>query len=116
MNSILGARIRTLREELKLTQEQVAEKLKWTRQKYARLEKGIVDISYSSLVEIAAILEVSVGDITKVIDDHNTGIPVFRSNGNAVGEDKFEYIVEMINTFYEHKSLYNSVKKVTDDE
>jgi transcriptional regulator with XRE-family HTH domain len=116
MNAILGARIRTLREEVKLTQEQVSEKLSWTRQKYARLEKGMVDISYSSLVNIAKILNVAVDDITKALDGSNSYSPFFRSNGSVVGEAKFEYVIEMIDTFYEHKNLYNSVKKVDSDE
>ena len=116
MNAILGARIRTLREEMKLTQEQVSEKLSWTRQKYARLEKGMVDISYSSIVSIAKILNVTADDITSCLDDDNSYTPYFRSNGSVVGETKFEYVIEMIDTFYEHKNLYNSVKKVENDE
>ena len=56
MNIILGGRIRVLRESRGFTQEQVAEKMNCTRQKYARIEKGLIDISYSSITIIADIL------------------------------------------------------------
>ncbi|NLY55017.1 MAG: helix-turn-helix domain-containing protein, partial [Firmicutes bacterium] len=40
MNAILGARIRSLRLAKGLTQEEIAEQLNCSRQKYARIEKG----------------------------------------------------------------------------
>ncbi len=49
MNAIIGARIRSLRESKGFTQEQMADKMNCSRQKYARLEKGLIDISYASL-------------------------------------------------------------------
>ena len=59
MNTILGGRIKVLREAKGFTQEQVAEKMNCTRQKYARIEKGLIDISYASITTIADILEVT---------------------------------------------------------
>lgn len=112
MNEILGARIRFLRESKGLTQEQVAEKMNCTRQKYARIEKGLIDISYASIVMISEILEVQVEDITSSVNNINEKQLLFRRTGDSIREDKFDYIMEMIDTFYAHRKLYNSVRQV----
>ena len=66
MNTILGARIKSLRQSKGLTQEQIAGKMDCTRQKYARLEKGLIDISYASISTIAQVLGVRIEEITSV--------------------------------------------------
>ena len=114
MNAILGARIRSLREAKGLTQEQVAKKMDCTRQKYARIEKGLVDISYASITAIAQILGVTTEEITSVVNNQEQ--TMFRSNGEYIEEDKFEYINKMIDTFFAHRKLYNSVRQVDMNE
>ncbi len=116
MNTILGARIKTLRESKGLTQEQVADKMNCTRQKYARLEKGLVDISYASLTTIAQVLMVKIEDITSCVNKDFQLEPMFRDNGGSVQTDKFEYINNMIDIFYAHRKLYNSLRQVDADE
>lgn len=110
MNAILGARIRSLRESKGLTQEQIAEKMNCTRQKFARIEKGLIDISYSSLNIVAQVLGVKVEDITSAVNNVYQEQPMFRLSDNSIKEDKFEYINTMIDTFYAHRKLYNSVR------
>lgn len=112
MNAILGARIRNLRESKGLTQEQVSEKMNCTRQKYARIEKGLIDISYASITSISDILGVKVDEITSAVNNVDEKEPMFRLNNGTICEDEFEFINEMINTFYAHRSLYNSVRQV----
>ena len=114
MNVILGARIRELRKSKGLTQEQIAAKMKCTRQKYARLEKGLIDISYTSILTIAQILGIKSEDITSSVNNISQEQPLFR--GDSIQEDKFEYINKMIDTFYAHRKLYNSVRRVDIDE
>lgn len=114
MNAILGAKIRSLREAKGLTQEQVAKKMNCTRQKYARIEKGLVDISYASITAIAQILGVTTEEITSVVNNQEQ--TMFRSNGEYIEEDKFEYINKMIDTFFAHRKLYNSVRQVDMNE
>jgi transcriptional regulator with XRE-family HTH domain len=110
MNIILGGRIRSLRESKGFTQEQVAEKMNCTRQKYARIEKGIIDISYSSITTVANILGVKIEEITSSIEQEQ---PVYRRNGNSSEtSDMFEYINSMLDTFYAHRKLYNSIRLV----
>ncbi len=114
MNEILGARIRSLREARYLTQEQVAEKMDCSRQKYARLEKGLIDISYASIKTIAKIFEISTEEITSSVNNIS---PIYlRANDGSVSEDKFEFISNMLDTFYAHRKLYNSIRQVSVDE
>jgi transcriptional regulator with XRE-family HTH domain len=116
MNAILGARIRSLRESRGVTQEQIAQKMNCTRQKYARIEKGLIDISYASLTTIAQILEIKIEEITSSVDNISLEQPMFRGDNGATQEDKFEYISKMVDTFYAHRKLYNSVRQADVNE
>jgi transcriptional regulator with XRE-family HTH domain len=116
MNEILGARIRNLREAKGVTQEQIAEKLNCTRQKYARLEKGLIDISYASLLTIARILGSKVEEITSSVNNISQVQPLFRGENRTAQEDKFEFVSKMIDTFYAHRKLYNSVRQADVNE
>lgn len=111
MNDILGARIKNLREAKDLTQEQVAEKMNCSRQKYARLEKGLVDISYASITVIAQILGVKPEEITSAVGNEDVESPMFRVNGDQLQEDQFSFISGMLDTFYAHRKLYYSIKQ-----
>ena len=116
MNGMLGARIKLLREASGMTQEEVAEKMHCSRQKLARIEKGLIDISYANITSIAYILGVTPEEITCVVNETEQSKPMYRDNGNNTGEDKFKFIDEMINTFYAHRKLYNSLRKVDQSE
>lgn len=116
MNVILGARIKSLRESKGFTQEQIAEKMDCTRQKYARLEKGVLDISYSSISTIAQVLGVKVEEITSSVNTAIKEEAMFRGNDGTGEVDKFEFINNMLDTFYAHRKLYNSVREVSADE
>ncbi len=116
MNAILGAKIRSLRESKGITQEQVADRLSCTRQKYSRLEKGLIDISYASLTTIAQTLMVKIEDITSAVNNNYDLEPMYRDNDGSVQTDKFEYINNMIDTFFAHRKLYNSIRQVGEDE
>lgn len=116
MNTILGTRIRSLRESKGFTQEQVAEKMSCSRQKYARIEKGLIDISYANITMIAQILGVKADEITSSINRIEQKQPIFRENGASSQNDKFAFINEMLDTFYAHRKLYNSVRQADPDE
>jgi transcriptional regulator with XRE-family HTH domain len=113
MNGVLGARIRSLRESKGITQEQMAEKMSCTRQKYARIEKGLTDISYVNISTIAIILAVKTEDITSALQEVKIEQPVFRGTAS---NDNYELVNQMIDTFYSHRKLYNSVRQVDIDE
>ena len=65
MNEKLGNRIKELRSAKQFTQEQIAEQIGVSRQKYARIESGVNSVTLDILSKIAAVLDVTVGDITK---------------------------------------------------
>lgn len=116
MNATLGARIKSLRESKGLTQEQIADMMQCSRQKYARLEKGLIDISYSSISIISTILGVKAEDITSAIDHSLQTEPMFRGNSGIDNMDRFEFIDNMLDTFYTHRKLYNSIRQVEVNE
>jgi transcriptional regulator with XRE-family HTH domain len=116
VNAILGARIKSLRELRGLTQEQIADKMNCTRQKYARLEKGLLDISYANISTIAQVLGVKTEDITSSVSNIYKEEPIFRGNDGSVQADKFDYINSMLDTFYAHRKLYNSIRQVDTNE
>ena len=45
MKLLIGEQIRKLREARKVTQEEISDALGMSRQRFARIEKGITDIS-----------------------------------------------------------------------
>lgn len=102
MNTKLGERIYSLRVTKGITQEQVAEYLGISRQKYARIEKGINDITLEILAKIAKLFEVEISDITKVIDA--TPVTSYRSGDER--EASVDMIHEMLDLFYANKHAY----------
>jgi len=105
MNEILGERIKALRSGMHLTQEQVADKIGISRQKYARIENGTNNITLEILAQIAKVLGVQVADITRVLDE----IPVIAyRNGDTSGSS--EKITEMLDLFYANKHLYTKLQ------
>ena len=109
--TILGARIKTLRQAKGFTQEQFALKMNCSRQEYAGLEKGLIDISYASITTIAQVLGTKIDEITSVVNNENIEEPIFIGSSDYGHVDKFLYINNMLDTFYAHRKLYNSVRQ-----
>lgn len=79
MNKI-GVRIRKMREQTGLSQDNMATELGITQPSYARLEKEDDRISITRLVSIASILKTSVSELinekaSKVINQQNSESP-----------------------------------------
>ena len=102
MKLLIGEQIRKLRESRKVTQEEISDALGMSRQRFARIEKGIADISYDHIVAIASYLNVAPQQITEVCDSKAA---VSYRSGNAANAS-FDKIEEMITFFYANKSLY----------
>lgn len=60
IDRIVGMRLRLRRRDLKLTQEQLGEKLGLTFQQVQKYEKGVNRVSAGRLFELAAVLEVPI--------------------------------------------------------
>ena len=100
MNEMLGSRIKALRITKNLTQEQVADQIGVSRQKYARIESGANSITLDILSKVAEVLGVTVGDITRVLDE----IPVvaYRVGKESSSSKK---IFDMLDLFYANKHM-----------
>lgn len=106
MNELLGNRIKSIRSARHFTQEQIADQIGISRQKYARIESGTNNITLELLSKIAKILGVSVGDITKVLDE--TPAVEYRS---TEADGSSEKIFEMLDLFYANKHLYEKLQQ-----
>lgn len=101
MNELLGSRIKALRSARNFTQEQIADQIGVSRQKYARIESGANSITLDILSKIAEVLEVAIGDITRVLDE--TPVVAYRAGEGDISSEK---IFEMLDLFYANKHLY----------
>ena len=90
MNELLGGRIKALRSAANFTQEQIADQIGLSRQKYARIESGTNNIT----------LKVQVGDITRVLDE--TPVVEYRVGAEKASSKK---IFDMLDLFYANKHL-----------
>ena len=105
MNALLGGRIKALRTAKNYTQEQVADRLGISRQKYARVENGTNSITLDILAKIAEILDVTVGDITRVLDEEPA--VTFRAGTDGASLEK---IFDMLDLFYANKHMYTRLQ------
>ncbi|GAB5459820.1 MAG: helix-turn-helix transcriptional regulator [Henriciella sp.] len=69
IDRIVGQRLRWRRRELKLTQEQLGEKLGLTFQQVQKYEKGVNRISAGRLFEVADVLAVAVSYFYEGVED-----------------------------------------------
>ena len=100
MNEMLGSRIKALRTAKNFTQEQVADRIGISRQKYARIESGVNSITLDILSKVAGVLEVNVGDITRVLDE--TPVVAYRVGEEGESSKK---IFDMLDLFYANKHM-----------
>lgn len=109
MNEMLGSRIKAIRSAKNFTQEQVADQIGISRQKYARIESGVNSITLEILSEIAKVLDVSVGDITRVLDE--TPVIAYRAGAENVSSER---IFDMLDLFYANKHMYAKLQRDID--
>ncbi len=100
MNEKIGSRIRTLRGAQNLTQEQVADRIGISRQKFARIESGVNSVTLDILSKVADVLGVTVGDITKVLDE--PPMVAYRTGEECSSSKK---IFDMLDLFYANKHM-----------
>ena len=100
MDKLLGSRIKALRCANNFTQEQVADQIGISRQKYARIESGVNSITLDILSKVAEVLSVTVGDITKVLD----AAPVVQYRAGEQNESS-KKIFDMLDLFYANKHM-----------
>lgn len=106
MNELLGSRIKALRSAADFTQEQIADRIGISRQKYARIESGTNNVTLELLSQIAKVLGVQVGDITRVLDE--TPVIEYRVGSESASSEK---IFDMLDLFYANKHLHAKLQK-----
>ena len=107
MNKLLGNRIKALRTINHMTQEQIAERIGISRQKYARIESGNNSITLDVLSKLASVFDVTVSDITRVLDE--TSVVEYRAaDADEVSSDK---IFDMLKLFYANKHMYDKLRQ-----
>ena len=112
MSYAIGSRIKELRNIHKISQEEMAELLNTTRQRYSRLEKGQIDISYIIIKKIADHLGVSVKEITKVEQEQKELKTFFREKEQSQElVDSVAKIEKILRVFNAHEKLYHQKRE-----
>lgn len=59
----VGKNLKQARKDVKMTQKEVAARLKMTQQQYSRFENGVFELNYSQIIELCKIYEITPNDI-----------------------------------------------------
>lgn len=112
MKALIGEQIKKIREQNGISQEEISAVLGMSRQRFARIEKGISDVSYDTIVSIANYFKIETKQITDVCEC--VEVVSFRTGSASSGT--FEQIEEMISFFYANKSMYKRLRVDNNDE
>lgn len=115
MSYAIGKRINEIRLQKKINQEEIANVLGISRQRFARIENGQSDISYAMLTKVAEFFAVSISEITSADEQVDLQILFrdFESSDNV--NASVDKIVDIIKTFHAHEKLYNRMKVKSDE-
>lgn len=101
MNKELGNRIKTIRENASLTQDEVAKYIGISKEKFAGIELGVFSPTLVILNQLAKLFDVSVKTLTENIKELNY------ADFNIAKETKDK--LDMIDLFYANKNLYEKL-------
>ena len=99
----IAKRIKDLREDHDLTQQQVADLLKIDRKTYNRYEQEKHDIKLETLIELSKLYQVSLDFLCGLSDQ-------LRPNNEFLTEEH----IKLINAYESQKDLQKAVKKLLD--
>lgn len=111
MSYAIGSRIKELRTNRRISQEQMAEVLETTRQRYSRLENGQLDISFVQIKKIADCFGVQTSDITSAEREEKELATFFREKNSS--EDVVSSVAKIekiLKVFHAHEKLYHQMK------
>ena len=101
MNKEIGKTIKIIRELHSLTQEEVAEYLNISKEKFAGIELGIYSPTLVNLNQLTKLFNISVKTLTENSNELNY------ANFNIAKETKDK--LAMIDLFYANKNLYEKL-------
>lgn len=98
----LTQNIRRIREEKKLTQAELAEKLSMSETGYAKIERGENNLAFYRIEQIADVLGVNLADIIPF--DRNPVIDASDENLSISNDCVFEYEIQNLKNLLEAKN------------
>ncbi|WP_050377434.1 helix-turn-helix domain-containing protein [Chryseobacterium sp. Hurlbut01] len=111
MNTTIGKRIRTYREEKGFSQEELAEKLHISRSTYQRIENGETNSWINHIEKICTSLEVNLDDILKPEEGYvqvNNNNDSTNDNGSGVIQNQtinYNHSDKLIESFQDQIAL-----------
>ena len=106
MNTTIGKRIRTYREEKGFSQEELAEKLHISRSTYQRIENGETNSWINHIEKICTSLEVKLDEILKPEE----GYTQINSNNELTNDNASGVIQNQTNNFNSSDKLIESLQ------
>lgn len=98
INIQIGEQVRIAREQAKLTQEALAEKIEVSPQYISDLERGVVGIALTTLKKLCCALGVASDQILFGTQSQERGV-ILSNTCNALTEEQFALLLEMVNCF-----------------
>ena len=98
INIQIGEQVRVAREQAKLTQEALAEKIEVSPQYVSDLERGVVGVALPTLKRLCCVLGVSSDQILFGAQLQDRGV-ILSNACNSLNAEQFELLLEMINCY-----------------
>lgn len=100
INILIGEQIKLAREQAKMTQEQMAERVEVSPQFVSDLERGVVGISVATLKRVCMVLGVSSDQILFGYESKDRGT-VLHEKCKSLSEKQFAILIEIIEKYAE---------------
>ncbi len=104
INVEIGARARQAREQAKMTQEKLAERLECSPQFVSDMERGVVGISLATLKKLCLALGVS-SDSILFGTESETALDALADRCKVLTKDQFAILVEIVEKYIEGVTL-----------
>lgn len=111
MSYAIVKKIKSVRNERGLSQDEVADKLGMSRQRYIRIENNQVPITFKVIEELAKILNVTSHEITKQSEEQLPLKVLFRENNLGAHEEFVDNIQTILEYLNAHERLYYKMKE-----
>ena len=98
INIQIGEQVRLAREQAKMTQEVLAERIEVSPQYISDLERGVVGIAIPTLKKLCGVLGIASDQILFGAQSQERGI-VLSNACNRLTEEQFALLVEIINCY-----------------
>ena len=98
INIQIGEQVKIAREQAKLTQEMLAEKIEVSPQYISDLERGVVGIALPTLKKLCCALGVASDQILFGVQSQER-VVVLSHICNSLSEEQFALLVEMVNCY-----------------